>query len=233
MAASIIQERNSETTTTGLTFTLAFSTNTTAGNAIHAIVDYGEVTIGTKITVTFSDTSNTYGAQLDNLDDGSGNAMAHGAAVNIAGGADTVKATWASAPNTFQGIWIREIGGTSTTGPDNHAATAFAAGTTNPSVNLTLNASSGLISAACAGFNVGNLPSAGTGWTLGLNSGWKDNNAVACATSESEHFTSSGVKSVAFIQATTDNYMIMAASFADASGAAPVKHFLACLGAGA
>ena len=219
MAASVIQERTGEVTGgAAISLTLAFSSNNTAGNAIHAIGGAS----ATALTPVFTDTNNSYTlGTVDSITDGAANFVFQSAAFNIAGGANSVKVTMGAAPNTFLDIWIKEIGGTASTGPDAHTGAAVVA-TTAGSIPITLVAAGALISAVGYDANIGEAVSAGAGYTAGSPTGgtvWEDNNGTPCSMSESQHFTSAGSQNITFtLPGAADTWMIIGMSFADSSG---------------
>jgi len=210
VAASILQEPAAVENTGGsTTITKAFASNVTAGSAIHAI----GVCYGTGVTFTFSDGHNTYTSNLDNINDGL-NQMAQGYALNCTGVATTVTLTISSSLGL--GLLIREVGGCATGSIDNHGG-AYTTASLTPSINLSLTAAGALISAVCGELNFGTAVSAGSGYTAGQSNVWLDNNSTKTGTSESEHFSTSGSKSVAFSMGASQQTLLVAMSFADAA----------------
>jgi hypothetical protein len=215
MAGSILQEKNAENTGGTTTITVTLTSSVTAGSAIHVISDYGNASA---LTCTYSDGTNTYTSNLDNTTDGANNFLNQGYALNCAATTPTVKVTWSAAPTNFGGIWAREVGSVSTSAIDNHAI-ALGTNSTTTTTTLTVNTAGALISAICADLNSNQAVTAGAGWTSGVLTGWKDNSAVNCAGSESEHFTTTGSKTITFGLAGADIPIIASMSFADAGGA--------------
>jgi hypothetical protein len=215
MAASVFQERNSENTGGSTTISLAFSGNNVAGNATH-VAGYGVATVA---SATFTDSNNSYTLGTVDLVHDSSSAVSffQSAAFNIAGGANTVGLT--ISPSAPLGIWIREIQGTASTGPDAHTINLDAGTTTTHTTTMTLVAAGALASAIGCDFNNGQATSVSGGWTAGLTTGWTAGNALACAASESLHFTSAGSQTVASFTITgTDTFQTYVMSFADSAG---------------
>ena len=137
----------------------------------------------------------------------------------------TVTVSWAGGPNSgesysYPAIWLKEIGGVTTTSFQVALINGQAApGTATDAIttgNMTPTSQPALIS-ALAGNDNGSTPApaAGTGYTAGITS-WS-----STAQSESKRITSTSAVAATFTDATyggSDNYMTMGAIYTEATG---------------
>ena len=242
MTASVVQARNSASSASGSTITLAFASTLTAGSAIHV---FGSNDTGGGVTInSFSDGTNTYSAVLDNIND-SGNAqrLAHTIAANVAAGTPTVSCNY-SASTAFRGIWIKEIGGVNTSPLDGHTgqmqaspgtgtdavSSGTATNTSQPALisSVTVSTSS-TTEDLSAGTGFATTPTGeGAGWSGiygGGNEGFGENKRITTTTAVAATATSAGG---------AHPYITIMAIFDEGSGGGggPVAHFLASLGVG-
>src|SRR6267378_4230920 len=193
MTASVLQERATDANATGANISLAFSSNNTAGSAIHCIATWGH---NADDFASAQDTNNTYGSVLKSVKDttalqGVGQAIA----VNVASGPNTVQANFTNTPG-FRGILIREIGGVSAAPNDgNNGQFQSAPGTGTDAVSST-NATNSVqpvfMSAVSNDNGFAQAPAAGTGFTAGIT-GWLFG-GPALAQSEHQRFTTTTAK---------------------------------------
>lgn len=158
MAGNLVQ--SAMVNTTGATsLSVAFPVNNTAGNAIAVFAGDGG---GSGSTLTITDTLNTYGANLDTVNEATdGTTTITNAKTGIAGGANTVKVS--NALTHQMGLCIAEISGVGAV--DGHTAQAQFGVTSLTSGNATNGATAfGVGFSWILGATV-TPPAAGTGWT--------------------------------------------------------------------
>lgn len=220
MVASVLQEKESNSTAAGAAIGVTFASNNVAGSAIHAIVTWG--TPNADLT-SVTDSRNTYSAVLNKITDTANNqSMAQCIAFNIGAGANTVTANFTNTP-TFIGIWAREIGsvnifpnptdGTSsnyqvTTGTGVDAVTSLS--TTNVVQPV-------LMSALSLDGAIPTAPTAGTGFTSNT-SGWTFG-AIVAARSEHQRFTNTTAKAATYTAASTSSTFLTMMAMFDEIGA--------------
>lgn len=223
MPVSVVQSRSSASTASGSNISLAFASNTAAGNAIHAAATCDT---GSAQTISsFQDTSNSFGALLDNPNDSvNAQRLGHAVAVNIAGGADTVQANF-SAATTFRGLWIKEIGGVGASPLDGHnGQTQGSPGTGTDGVSsgtwATANAPHLMSGFAVNTTTAGAVFTHGTGYT-DEGQAWPIYSATNQGNAESQRFTSTGTRAVTFTASANVAVCCVGAAFDEASNPAP------------
>lgn len=142
--AYVLQERQTFSSTTAASVSLAFSNNVTAGNTIHAIGTAAHS--ATAPTMTFSDGVNTYTTIGSTYDSADQQGLNHAYAPNIAAGATTVKVTF-GASYEYNGLWIREIAQVTASPLDGHNEGTSASSQTSFSISATNANQPALISA--------------------------------------------------------------------------------------
>lgn len=234
MTISVIQSSSTQSSATGTAITQTFSSSLTAGNAIHAIGTCDAVN-NTTIS-SFTDGTNTYSSVLDQTND-STNAQTIGQAVasNVASGTPTVSCNFASS-RTFRGIWIKEIGGCTTSPLDGHnAQLQSAAPTTTDGVssNTATNTNQpALISGVSLETkNNGEALSAGTGFVTtptGEGAGW--NNIYGTAHnegfSENKRITTTTAVAATFTASVSSAYLTIMAIFDESTADVPTAQIV-------
>jgi hypothetical protein len=215
MTAAVLQERETSTAASVSSLALAFTSNVTAANAIHAIG-----TAADSSTQTCADSLNgTYGASLNALDDATNlQRMDHWKFNNSLGGANTVTLSLSSA-STSTGIWIKEISGVTTTAFDKSAGQLQTAPTTaadalTSGATATLSAQPALVSglSVITGAASG-IPAVGTGFTDG-GAGWA---GISAARSENERVTGTTGVAATFTAASNVAHLTVVAVFTEAA----------------
>lgn len=194
MTASVLQERATDVNTSASSLALAFSSNVTAGSAIHV----GTATFGAS-GVTFTITDNNGGSYTSNLDainDATNtSSMTHAYAANHAAGATTVTATPSSSNDIH--LVIREIGGVGTAPLDGHNKVGPAA---SPQTVSATNANQPALWSAIGLQDTSHSTPTTTNGVAGItwandgsgSDGKVSSKRVTTAASQSEIFTSSG-----------------------------------------
>jgi glucose/arabinose dehydrogenase/chitodextrinase len=163
-ATSAFVQGRAKEITSGTTNSVAFNNANTPGNLIVAYVVWGNTG-----SVSLSDTQgNTYTAAAPATSWGNGNAWRSQAfyAKNIAGGANTVTATFGSSIASFAILYIHEYSGLDRTNPlDKTAAAAGTASTMNSGSATTSNGNDLIFG---AGASSSTVTAVGTGFTSRL-----------------------------------------------------------------
>lgn len=221
MTASVLQERESSSSAGGANIALAFASNVTAGSAIHVFgtVDAGANFAATPVTDTLG---NSYGSILDNVvDTGVNQRVGQAVAQNSGGGANTVTVAF-SVSTTFRGIWIREIGGVTTTPLDGHNGQFQATpgtGTDGLSSGTATDANQPvLMSALSCGTSGATAPTAGTGFSS-TTTGWA---AIGGTRTEHQRFTSTATRAATLTAAANSGHCTLMAMFDESGGGATV-----------
>ena len=206
MAISVLQEKATDTSASGTTLGLAFTSNVTSGSSIHVAQ-----TSDTDNSITPTDTlSNTFSASaLDDINDTThGQFNVHWLCNGSGSGADTVTVKQ-SANAGFRGNCIREIGGTSGADSGKHSGRFQAnPGTSANAINassggVTPSSQPGLLSAFCiAGASDSTLTQGNdVAYTAGLAaaSNWTVTGGIC---TESYRYTSTSALNGSFTDAT-------------------------------
>jgi hypothetical protein len=222
MTASILQDKMVVNTASASSVSLAFTSAVTAGSAIHAFGthDDGFAPSSRVFSTNFSD---SFTATMDLVDDTVGGDFTfHAVASNCAGGATTVTLTYGSTTPTFNGLWIREVGGVSANPLDGHTG-VFLTTSTTPTTSITNTNSPCLISAFINCQAAPSSPTVDASAIAGLiPAGWSLT-GVASAIAESYYVTGSGSPvSALFHLSTTNRSVVMMAGFDEATAAGTV-----------
>lgn len=194
-AVSLVQSNQTTVQATSTTIALAFTSTVTAGDYIYVALTQIDTSTA---TATCSDNVNgAYPAALDTLAVGSAAAMYQFVFGPSAGGTITITCTFNST-QTFRGIFIAEIGGTSglDTAGTYHSAHLNSTGTANTSGTLTPSVANGLAIGAFIDGNLANqtvAPTSGAGFTdlsLGVNQFWTFSQGHNCGDAAFQVYTS-------------------------------------------
>ncbi|MBS0364919.1 MAG: hypothetical protein JSR67_03735 [Proteobacteria bacterium] len=192
---------------------LAFSSNLTAGSALHVV---GGQANAVSPAYTFSDNNGGSYTALDSPTWDSANSwgQAHAYSANHAAGATTVTLTF-NASETFVALWIREIGGVTATPIDGHNNVNAASGT-SASASATNSNQPALWSAVAVQTPNTAALSAGTG-TQDI-AGWNYTGATNYGLSSHSRVTTAGSQTATFNTATAGKISISLAIFDEAGG---------------
>jgi hypothetical protein len=186
---------------------VGFLANNTAGNLIIAFVRMSSSTQ----TVGVTDTAgNTYTDAVSQIQSSDGHQIYIFYAKNIAGGANTVKATFSST-NNHPWLAIYEYSGLSTTSPLDKTAAAQGSSSTPSTGATAMTQAASELAFVGAGFNTPSFTgtvTAGTGYTLGQ----QDTNTSRAAT-ETSVVSSTGSYTGTFTLSGTANWSAVLATF--------------------
>lgn len=180
MAATLVQSR----TSTGA-FSLAFTSNVTAGNSVIVGIRCPQSTTITVTSVT-DNLSNTYSLALGPARGGPNDQnIWQYVADNVSGGACTVTIAFSATPSGTHGLELHEVSGLDPAGSFDDSSSASGSGTAPNAGTVTPTVADGFAFAMCA--NNGGENSAGSGWT-GYDPGntyWYDYSETRIVTSTS------------------------------------------------
>lgn len=216
MTISVLQDRQFSTGGAQISsLSLAFSSPVTAGSAIHGL--------GTSqaATNTFSDNNgNTWpGSILDTVNDTVGGVTVfHNTTQNCNAGSTTVTISF-SAANSFNCIWIREIGGAKSTGnPDGHNI-VFSSSTTSQALSASNTTQPALISALSINSNSQETPVLDGSLTASTaNPGWDYATGNNGGVAGHKRITTTGSQSITNTQASADALVTVMAIFLESTG---------------
>jgi len=219
MAISVLQERATDISTTGTTLTLAFSSNITAGSAIHCAGSWG-LASGSP---TCSDNVNgSYGSALSTFNNSSATQSGtHFNKNNAGAGATTV--SFVPPSSDFRGICIREIGGTSGldagSGKTNGQTTPGTGAGVIVGTSTTPSAQPGLLSAICMDIKAAHAVAAAAGFTAGLSGASNQWVNIGSLATESLRYTSTAAQQAKFTDSTggsADSYITASVLYIEA-----------------
>lgn len=220
MTISVLQDRQvSNGGTSVSSIALAFSSNLTAGSALHGL---GTHVGSDSPTIAYTDNnSNTWGSgTLDLANDTVGGIKTfHQTSQNLNSGACTVTITFTGTPPSFASIWIREIGGAASTGnPSGHNG-VFSSSTTSQAISATNTSNPALISVLSCNSNTQEVPSLDASLTASsANPGWNFGGGISSTVAGHKRITTTASQTVTNTQASADALVSVMAIFLEAGG---------------